>query len=46
MFAMELRVSNLDGNTYVSDLSVTLRCKDCFPKHPDLVVPIDSTLMR
>ncbi|SFV17375.1 hypothetical protein SAMN05192541_12846 [Bradyrhizobium arachidis] len=31
MFAMELRVSNLDRNTYVSDLSVTLRCKYCFP---------------
>lgn len=43
MFAMD---STLDENTYVSDLSVTLRCKYCFPKHPDLVVPIDSTLMR
>ena len=28
-----------------SDLSVTLRCKYCFPQHPDLVVTIDSTLM-
>ncbi len=47
MFAMACASrSSMGTRICASDLFRNLRCKDCFPKHPDLVVTTDSTLMR